>query len=44
MINKSKVILDCAKSYLENADRQTYSGWVAQMIQHEMDHLEGIII
>ena len=24
--------------------RQTYSGWVAQIIQHEMDHLEGIII
>ena len=24
--------------------RQRYSGWVAQIIQHEMDHLEGIII
>ena len=24
--------------------RQTYSGWTAQIIQHECDHLEGIII
>ena len=24
--------------------RQTYSGWIAQIIQHEMDHLEGTII
>lgn len=24
--------------------RQKYSGWTAQVIQHEMDHLEGIII
>ncbi len=24
--------------------RNTYSGWTAQIIQHEMDHLEGIII
>ena len=24
--------------------RQKYSGWTAQIIQHEMDHLEGIII
>ena len=24
--------------------RQKYSGWIAQIIQHEMDHLEGIII
>ena len=23
---------------------QDYSGWTAQIIQHEMDHLEGIII
>ena len=23
---------------------QTYSGWTAQIIQHECDHLEGIII
>ena len=23
---------------------QKYSGWTAQIIQHEMDHLEGIII
>ena len=24
--------------------RQSYSGWTAQIIQHECDHLEGIII
>ena len=24
--------------------RQKYSGWTAQIIQHEVDHLEGIII
>ena len=24
--------------------RQKYSGWTAQIIQHEMDHLDGIII
>lgn len=24
--------------------RQKYSGWIAQIIQHECDHLEGVII
>ena len=24
--------------------RQRYSGWIAQIIQHELDHLEGIVI
>ena len=24
--------------------RERYSGWIAQIIQHEMDHLDGIII
>ena len=24
--------------------RQKYSGWTAQIIQHEVDHLSGIII
>ena len=24
--------------------RQTFSGWTAQIIQHECDHLEGILI
>lgn len=24
--------------------RQKYSGWIAQIIQHECDHLEGILI
>ena len=24
--------------------RQTYSGWIAQLIQHEIDHCRGILI
>ena len=24
--------------------RQRFSGWTAQIVQHEMDHLEGIVI
>ena len=24
--------------------RQTYVGWIAQVIQHELDHCEGILI
>ncbi len=24
--------------------KQKYSGWIAQIIQHEIDHLNGIII
>ena len=24
--------------------RQKYTGWTAQIIQHEVDHLEGIVI
>ena len=27
-----------------NKHRQKYSGWTAQIIQHEVDHLNGIII
>ena len=27
-----------------NPHRQQFSGWIAQIVQHEMDHLEGIII
>ncbi len=27
-----------------NKHRRKYSGWIAQIIQHEVDHLEGIII
>ena len=26
------------------AHRQRYSGWIAQIIQHELDHLDGVII
>ena len=24
--------------------RERYSGWIAQIIQHEMDHMDGVII
>lgn len=27
-----------------NKKKQKFSGWIAQIIQHECDHLEGIII
>lgn len=27
-----------------NKKRQQYSGWIAQIIQHEIDHCDGIII
>ena len=27
-----------------NPHRQQFSGWTAQIVQHEMDHLAGIII
>ncbi|MDE6917871.1 MAG: peptide deformylase [Lachnospiraceae bacterium] len=27
-----------------NRQRQKYSGWIAQIIQHECDHLDGIVI
>lgn len=27
-----------------NKQKQTFHGWAAQIIQHEVDHLEGIII
>lgn len=27
-----------------NKQKAAYSGWIAQIIQHECDHLEGIII
>ena len=32
--------LDCAWKMR----RQKYTGWIAQIIQHEVDHLEGILI
>lgn len=27
-----------------NSQRQKYSGWIAQIIQHEIDHCDGIVI
>ncbi len=38
---------DIEVEYLDagwNKQRQKFSGWIAQIIQHECDHLEGIII
>ena len=38
---------DIEVEYLDenwNSHKQKFSGWTAQIIQHEMDHLEGIII
>lgn len=47
IINREPKVVTEFKSalivYLE-AIRQAYSGWIAQIIQHECDHLEGIII
>ena len=34
-------------AYLDNnwrPRREKYTGWVAQIIQHEIDHLDGILI
>ena len=38
---------DIEVSYLDAAflpSRQKYSGWIAQIIQHEIDHCNGVII
>lgn len=38
---------DIEVSYLDEAfiqRRQKYSGWIAQIIQHEVDHCNGVII
>ena len=33
-----------ALDYSWRKHREAYSGWTAQIIQHECDHLEGVII
>jgi len=44
---KAKRFKNIEVEYLDDQwkkHRQKYSGWIAQIIQHECDHLDGIII
>lgn len=44
---KCKRFTEIEVEYLDssfNKKKQKYSGWIAQIIQHEVDHLEGILI
>lgn len=46
-VRKTKRYQNIEVEYLDsswNKQRQKYSGWIAQIIQHECDHLEGKII
>ena len=46
-VRKTTRFKDIEVEYLDeswNSHKQKFSGWTAQIIQHEMDHLEGIII
>ena len=46
-VRKTTRFKDIEVEYLDeswNSHKQKLSGWTAQIIQHEMDHLEGIII
>ena len=46
-VSKTIRYQDIEVEYLDagwNKQRQKFSGWIAQIIQHECDHLEGIII
>ena len=46
-IRKCTRYRDIEVSYLDAAflpRRQKYSGWIAQIIQHEVDHCNGVII
>ncbi len=46
-VRKTTRYQDIEVEYLDagwNKQRQKFSGWIAQIIQHECDHLEGIII
>ena len=46
-VRKTKRYQNIEVEYLDenwNLHKQMFSGWPAQIIQHEMDHLEGIII
>ncbi len=44
---KTKRYQDIEVSYLDmnfKKQRQKYSGWIAQIIQHEIDHCNGVLI
>lgn len=44
---KAKRYKDIEVEYLDASwkkQQQKYSGWIAQIIQHECDHLEGIVV
>ena len=46
-VRKAKRFRDIEVEFYDDAwkkHREKYSGWIAQIIQHECDHLEGIII
>ena len=46
-VRKTTRFKDIEVEYLDenwNSHKQKFSGWTSQIIQHEMDHLEGIII
>lgn len=46
-VRKTKRYQDIEVEYYDvnwNKRHEKYSGWIAQIIQHECDHLEGIII
>lgn len=46
-VRKTTRYQDVEVEYLDagwNKQRQKFSGWIAQIIQHECDHLEGVII
>ena len=45
--NQERCYQNIEVEYLDSSwkkHRQKYSGWTAQIIQHEVDHLSGIII
>ena len=46
-VRRCRRFRDIEVSYLDSAflpRRQKYSGWIAQIIQHEIDHCNGVII
>ncbi|MBI9014790.1 MAG: peptide deformylase [Clostridiales bacterium] len=46
-VRKTKRYNNIEVTYLDNdfnKQRKKYSGWIAQIIQHELDHCDGIII
>ena len=46
-VRKCRRFRDIEVSYLDAAflpRRQKYTGWIAEIIQHEIDHCNGVII